>query len=1196
MPAHDVPPKYKVDHRIDNMGYWKRMAVLGLVPVAPSKVIPGAVYKSSKITDATVATSDSPDIPVTTVNSTQSENSVFVHPNDRLTVINSNNSSPNPYPGYFFGADDFFSFDGGESWDGQVHGAGSNNMGDPSTAINSNGRWFVGYIHSGGGQAVSYSDDGGQTWKIRAIASPPPGIGTMLDKSHLWIDNSVTSPYKGYLYDAWTTIGGPNDGEIEISRSMDNGLAWQMPKKISDSTHARSHNQGVNIATGPNGEVYTCWAVYDNFPGDETALGFARSTNGGQHWEPARRIIDSIRGIRLHGVNKLMRTNSFPSMAVDNSNSPWRGTIYIVWANVNVPGINSGKGVDVYMIRSADGGDNWSEPLRINQDTPVPGKQHFLPWICCDPANGNLSVIFYDDRDTPPEQTETWVATSTNGGYDWQDFRVSDVAFTPSPVTGLSDNYFGDYLGITANSGLVYPCWTDNRSGVAMTYVSPFRLGPPPGQAFIAYQSNQYNDTLTGNANGRPDYGENALLGLQLRNMGDRPDSNVFVTLKSDSPYIRFTDSTENFGNFDVAQSRSIMNAFAFHISDSIPNGNRVMFTVTATDSHDSIFTSNFTMKVFAPEVTISRIRVNDSATNNSHSFDPGETAFLVVKLANNSQFEATNLVCSLGSAQSFVHITQSPVEIGNLLPGHLKEAVFRVKVDSVPAGTIAAFNCILSYSGHTASRLFNEKIGLIFEDWESDNFKKFDWTFGGNAKWVPDSIWQYEGNYCVKSGGIGINQSSSFSVNYRVLTYDSISFYRKVSSEENYDMLNFYINDTIVGQWSGELDWERVSFPVVAGIHNFKWEYTKDPAVSVGLDAAFIDFIEFPSIQFTTADAGKDVTIYECQDYTCFGVATLYDSLRWSTTGTGVFTDPRKIRTKYSLSDADKAAGSVTLILTVYGTSANEIAIDSVNVTILPKPTAFAGPDTGICTGESFRVSTASAANYKSLYWTTTGNGVFDRRDTLFPLYMPGRADTASGKVNLILVSIAGNNDACGFAVDTLTLFIYKLTVVQLPVKYNRCAGYSATLDATTPGASSYEWMPGGQTTASIVVDTAGIGIGSRALSVRVTDEHGCKSTISAEVNFTDCHDKFQAGNVFFRVYPNPGKGDIFAEFFASVKEKVTIKLVNSAGKTIFESAEFEIEGQYIKQLDFSKIAPGTYLFSVKNAGNTVSQKLIIL
>ena len=44
-----LPAKYKVDTRVDNMGYWKRMAEAGLVPVAPMVLAPPPVWKTSKI-------------------------------------------------------------------------------------------------------------------------------------------------------------------------------------------------------------------------------------------------------------------------------------------------------------------------------------------------------------------------------------------------------------------------------------------------------------------------------------------------------------------------------------------------------------------------------------------------------------------------------------------------------------------------------------------------------------------------------------------------------------------------------------------------------------------------------------------------------------------------------------------------------------------------------------------------------------------------------------------------------------------------------------------------------------------------------------------------------------------------------------------------------------------------------------------
>ncbi|NVO19577.1 MAG: T9SS type A sorting domain-containing protein [Bacteroidetes bacterium] len=1190
------PFKYKVDHRIDNMGYWKRMAELGLVPVAPFRKVPSPVWKSSILSDASLATYDSPDIPVTHVNSTQSENSIFVSPSNRFTVLNSNNGSNNPYPGYFFGADDFFSADGGEIWDGQVHGAGGDNMGDPSAAINSNGRWFVGYIHSGGGQAISYSNDGGATWKVRAVASPPQIDGSLLDKPHLWVDNSPSSTYKGNLYDGWTVITGPLDGVLQISRSTDNGLAWQMPVRISDSVHAGSHNQGINFSTGPDGQVYAAWSVYDGFPADEKAIGFARSFNGGANWQPAIRAIDNIRGIRIHGVSKSMRTNSFPSMAVDISNSPWRGTIYIVWANVGIPGENSGNNVDVYMIHSADSGSTWSPPVRINQDMPIEGKQHFFPWISCDPANGNLAVVFYDDRFTLPDQLETWVAASTDGGANWQDFRVSDVAFTPQPVTGLSDDYFGDYLGISINQGMVYPCWTDNRTGVAMTYVSPFRLGPAPGQAYIAYQSNQYNDTIGGNGNGIPEYGESASLNLKLRNMGDQADTGIAVTLSCRSPLVTFSDSTAYIDHIGAGETASLLNEFSFSISAVIPNRTRLVFTVTAVDHLDSTYQSSFTLQVSGPELIIKDFIVDDSASNNSHSLDPGETALIKIRLLNPTQYTATNTTCSMTSPQSFIHLADTLFNIGEVPAGEWRDAKFGISVDSVRTGTLASFATNTTYSGLEVSRLFNKKIGLIFEDWESAGFSKFSWEQGGDVHWTIDTLKPFEGKYCLRSGMIGDMQKSTISVSCRALTDDSISFYRKTSTENRYDFLKFYIDSVRVGQWSGELDWERVVFPLLPGRHTLKWEYAKDQAVTSGLDAAFIDFIEFPSIQYTTADAGPNASIFECENFNCIGTATYYDSLRWVTTGAGHFDNPTKERTKYRPGESDKEAGSVTLILRVYGPSASDFASDSMNLSILPRPTSNAGFDAGICAGGEFQVTGASATNYKTLSWYSSGTGVFNDRAILLPMYHPSAEDYLMGSVKLVLNIYASNIEDCGVATDTMLLTFYPLPVIPLEKEYTRCAGYSADLNASIPGGVSYAWQPGGQTSPEVRIDTAGVGIGKANYKVSVTDEHGCSTDASLSVEFTNCTEKQAAGNIFFRVYPNPVQDDFYVEFYTSINEKVSWQLSNDAGSVILQSPEFEFEGYKVEHLDLHKLSQGTYVFTVRNGDKVGSKKIIVI
>lgn len=471
----------KIDTRIDNMRYWRRMADSGFVYTAPMQTTPPAKFTGSKIESPVVMMDDSPDVPTTTVNSTQSENSVFVHPTNNQFLLNSNNSTQNPV-GSLYGANYLISGDGGATWGGSVSGAGGANSGDPAAGIGRTGRMYIGFIDSNSGQSVAYSADNGNTWTSVVAATQN---GDLLDKNHMWIDNSVTSPYEGNIYVSYTDFGATGY-PVEIVSSSDDGLSYSTPVAISAGVAAGSHNQGVNIQTGPYGEVYVIWAIYDGWPTDETAIGFSKSTDGGSTFSTSTRIIENIRGIRTSATSKNHRVNSFPSMAVDISGGPNNGNIYIVWANIGVPGVNTGSDIDVYMARSTDDGDTWSTPVKVNQDASGLAKEHYFPWITCDPVSGELSVVFYDDRNVLSTQCEVFVATSADAGNTWEDFKVSDVAFTPAPIPGLASSYMGDYLGISAVDSRVYPTWPDNRSGSIMTYTSPFDLSPLPSANFGA--------------------------------------------------------------------------------------------------------------------------------------------------------------------------------------------------------------------------------------------------------------------------------------------------------------------------------------------------------------------------------------------------------------------------------------------------------------------------------------------------------------------------------------------------------------------------------------------------------------------------------------------------------------------------------------------------------------------------------------
>ncbi len=982
----EVTPAGKgiVDTRIDCIAYWKRMVQLGYVKADPYIPVEKAVYSSSKIFGKGINTQDSPDIPIIDqANTTQSENSVFVDPFDESIILNSNNSTD--WDGgsvvNAFGSDGFFSNDAGVTWGGAISGAGQLNLGDPATAISLNGWWYVGDISYDWGQGVAYSTDQGTTWTYVQVGSVPQGGGPyILDKNHLWIDTRSASPFEGYLYDGWMNgvSSSVNNYNIEISRSTDHGLTWSSPLNISSAVMAGGHNQGVNINTGPNGEVYAVWSIYDNWPADENAIGFSKSVDGGATFIPATRIKNNIKGIRLSSTSKNMRVNSFPSMSVDNSNGTYHGNVYVVWANHGVPGINTGADIDVYLIRSSDGGSTWSAPVRVNQDPSGVGKEHYFPWITCDPENGTLAVIYYDDRNVSATQCETWVSYSYDAGDTWQDVKVSDVAYTPSPIPGLAGSYFGDYIGITSKNMKVYPVWTDNRSGRGLSYTSPFNLGPAPNQAYIVYNSVDLT-SITDHSGQNMNYGDSLYLSIGLENIGDKPGNNLQTYLSAISPYIIVTDSVENYGSMATGEIKVIPNGYSLKVSDTIPDGLKVMFILRITDG-DSTWYSHFFLVAHAPALKINNITVVDITGNHNGRLDPGETVDVLIPVSNPGDFACPGTIATLSSQSGFITVNSGSMNLDTLQPWQVKNAHFTITVAEDANISSYADLAVQVHSGlYHAQRTFHMGIGLIVEDWETGTFTKFPWSLGNSHQWTLTNVQPYEGVYCAKSATINDQQTTELFVNYVAGVNDSISFYHKTSSEPGYDFLNFYIENTLEGSWSGETPWGRVAFPVSAGSHNFRWIYAKDAYGFKGQDCAWIDFITFPPPSLPDISAGPDDTICAGKTYTMQGSATNYDSIRWSSTGDGSFNNDTLVSPVYTPGTNDIITGLVTLKLTGYGNYGNvrknmNLTIGNipvVNLTVTPNDTACAGQTV------TLRVDTINDGRYLWIPGGMTTSGI---------------------------------------------------------------------------------------------------------------------------------------------------------------------------------------------------------------------------
>jgi len=372
---------------------------------------------------------------------------------------------------------------------------------------------------------------------------------------------------------------------------------------------------------------------------------------------------------------------------------------------------------------------------------------------------------------------------------------------------------------------------------------------------YVVYAHSLVNDP-SGNQNNQPDFSETILLTTGMRNVGGTDASNVMVTLSTADPYITITDSTQLYASILAGDTVTIINAFEFIISDTIPNGHQVLFSLNAEAG--STWLSEFSVSCYAPVLAVGSLTIDDSGSGNGDGkLDPGETATLLIQSMNNGNAACSNTNGTLTTTSPWVTIVSSAYPVGNLAAGAQANAQFEVQVSAdAPAATIVELEYILASGGYHATAAFYPTIRLIAEDFESGDFNKFPWSTLGQKFWNITDIEPLEGEYCSRSAPIGHNQQSTMNITLTVMGNDSISFYSKVSSEEIFDNLKFMIDIQTMGEWSGIVPWQRHSYPVNAGVHNFKWIYTKDNYTSVGDDCASVDFIVFPAfVDYTGID-----------------------------------------------------------------------------------------------------------------------------------------------------------------------------------------------------------------------------------------------------------------------------------------------------------------------------------------------------
>lgn len=382
-----------------------------------------------------------------------------------------------------------------------------------------------------------------------------------------------------------------------------------------------------------------------------------------------------------------------------------------------------------------------------------------------------------------------------------------------------------------------------------ITYVSTIPLIASEGP-FVVYQGY----TITGeDADYVPHYGQLVGLDLTLNNVGVDPAEQVTGILASNDPYVEIINPVSEFGFIDTEEPVVIENAFQVQFADNIPNKHRVSFALNL-DWEDDQISFNFNIDVHAPEFYVGEIVIYDMEPggNNDGILDPGETATILIPTQNVGDAVSPDTFASLFTSSPYLTIQSNPnIELGEFQVGQLLQVPYTVVLsEDIPDGVGINLGFLVESGNYSTQETFPLFVYTNVEDFETGDFSSLDWHFSGHADWIIVSDNVYEGQYSARSGTITHNQNTSMSVTMDILADGEISFYKMVSSENNYDFLRFFINDQQQATWSGTNDsWSQVSFPVSAGVNTFRWTYDKDHIVTAGQDCGWIDYIEFPNI-----------------------------------------------------------------------------------------------------------------------------------------------------------------------------------------------------------------------------------------------------------------------------------------------------------------------------------------------------------
>lgn len=274
------------------------------------------------------------------------------------------------------------------------------------------------------------------------------------DKQWMVVDNT-NNPSNGNIYAFWKPAFSDCDGNF--TRSTDMGASYE------ECSLAGSMTRGT-LAIGPDGELYACGG------GAGTHIILKSSSAK----DPAAVVSWEIeKEVNLKGEQALYDGPNPSGMlgqvwiAADHSDLETRGNVYLLSTTKRN---DNGDPADIMFSRSEDGGENWSEAIKINDDSSTSNWQWFGTLSVA--PNGRINAAWLDNRDFPQTfLSSLYYSQSLDGGLTWSANQKLSEPFDPH-LGWPQQQKMGDYFHMISTNEEAHLAWAATFNGEQDIYYS----------------------------------------------------------------------------------------------------------------------------------------------------------------------------------------------------------------------------------------------------------------------------------------------------------------------------------------------------------------------------------------------------------------------------------------------------------------------------------------------------------------------------------------------------------------------------------------------------------------------------------------------------------------------------------------------------------------------------------------------------